>query len=322
MEELTLHAPLVIPHTEDVTLQVTVGAADESGHRALAIHSYSGTGSPADREWTRHATGLLTHHADTDHRTDTQTDACLGGSWPPPGAQPIELGDVYGRMAADSDIAYGPVFQGLHAAWRFGDDVLAEVRLPEEALRDAPAAAFGVHPALLDAALHATAFTPQNGDGSAKSVAPESTPDRAAHQARLPFSWSGVSLHTAGSSVLRVRLSRSPQDGDAVAITAADEDGRPVVTIESLALRPVSTEELRAAADRTPEHESLFRLDWVSVPVPVNAPSPTGTGPGRSVAGLAPTCPGPTEHGSVTAYHEPAACFWLWTRCSAARCWS
>ncbi|GDY79340.1 hypothetical protein SAV31267_088250 [Streptomyces avermitilis] len=306
VEELTLHAPLVIPHTEDVTLQVTVRAADESGHRALAIHSYSGTASSADREWTRHATGLLTHHADTDHRADTHTDACLGGSWPPPGAQPIELGDVYGRMAADSDIAYGPVFQGLHAAWRFGDDVLAEVRLPEEALRDAPAAAFGVHPALLDAALHATALTPQNGDGSTENVAQESMPDRAAHQARLPFSWSGVSLHTAGSSVLRVRLSRSPQHGNAVALTAADEDGRPVVTIESLALRPVSTEELRAAADRTPEHESLFRLDWVSVPVPANAPSPTADRPWAVIGAGLPHLPGLTEHEHVTAYDEPA----------------
>ncbi|MEU1458876.1 type I polyketide synthase, partial [Streptomyces avermitilis] len=308
VEELTLHTPLVIPHTEDVTLQVTVGAADEGGHRALAIHSHSGTGSPADRAWTRHATGLLTLPADTDtdHRTDAHTDACLAGSWPPPGAQPIELGDIYGRMAADADIVYGPSFQGLHAAWRFGDDVLAEVRLPEEALRDAPAAAFGVHPALLDAALHATALAPRNGDGAAKSVAQESTPDRAAPQARLPFSWSGVSLHTAGSSVLRVRLSRSPQDDGAVAITAADEDGRPVVTVESLALRPVSTEELRAAADRTPEHESLFRLDWVSVPVPANAPSPTADGPWAVIGAGLPHLSGLTEYEHVTAYDEPA----------------
>ncbi|MEU9372076.1 type I polyketide synthase, partial [Streptomyces avermitilis] len=306
VEELTLHAPLVIPHSGDVTLQVTVGAADESGLRSLAIHSHSGTGSPADRAWTRHATGLLTHRADTDHRTDAHTSACLAESWPPPGAQPIELGDIYGRMAADADIAYGPVFQGLHAAWRFGDDVLAEVRLPEEALRDAPAAAFGVHPALLDAALHATALTPRNRDGSAKSVAQESTPDRTAHEARLPFSWSGVSLHTAGSSVLRVQLSRSPHDDGAVAITAADEDGRPVVTIESLTLRPVSTEELRAAADRTPEHESLFRLDWVSVPVPANAPSPTADEPWAVIGADLPRLSGLTEHEHVTAYDEPA----------------
>ena len=48
-------------------------------------------------------------------------------------------------------LAYGPAFQGLRAAWRRGDDVFAEVALPEDGVTRP--AGFGLHPALLDAAL-------------------------------------------------------------------------------------------------------------------------------------------------------------------------
>ncbi|MEK8170191.1 polyketide synthase dehydratase domain-containing protein [Streptomyces sp. M19] len=45
---------------------------------------------------------------------------------------------------------FGPAFQGLRAAWRRGDELFAEVTLAEEYATDG----FGLHPALLDAALH------------------------------------------------------------------------------------------------------------------------------------------------------------------------
>ena len=51
---------------------------------------------------------------------------------------------------------YGPVFQGLKSAWRRGSEVFCEVVLPES--ETARAGSFGVHPALLDAALHAGAL--------------------------------------------------------------------------------------------------------------------------------------------------------------------
>ncbi|MFD0381494.1 polyketide synthase dehydratase domain-containing protein [Streptomyces stramineus] len=73
----------------------------------------------------------------------------------PAGAEPLDLDGFYDRMA-DGGFAYGPLFQGLRAAWRAGDDVYAEVTLPETGASDT--GSFGIHPALLDAALHASAF--------------------------------------------------------------------------------------------------------------------------------------------------------------------
>ena len=80
----------------------------------------------------------------------------------------------------------------------------------------------------------------------------------------LPFSWGGVSLHAVGASSLRVRMSLAGVDGG-VSLVVADESGALVASVQSLVARAVSPEQLAGA--RGGYHESLFRVDWVSVPV-------------------------------------------------------
>ncbi|MGW7008718.1 type I polyketide synthase, partial [Streptomyces sp. NPDC054933] len=87
-------------------------------------------------------------------------------------------------------------------------------------------------------------------------------PDSAG-QARLPFSWTGVTVHNTGASVLRARL--SPTGSDGVALNIADGEGAPVVSVRSLVTRPVSADQLRAA--RPDDGDSLFRLTWTETPV-------------------------------------------------------
>ena len=50
--------------------------------------------------------------------------------WPPEGSEQVEIDVLYDRFAA-AGLEYGPAFQGLIAAWRLGDEVFAEVCLPE-----------------------------------------------------------------------------------------------------------------------------------------------------------------------------------------------
>src|SRR5262249_39384922 len=114
-----------------------------------------------------------------------------------------------------------------------------EVGLPSEQQHDA--AAYGLHPALWDAALHAI-----------RLVEP---PDRAG-SVQMPFAWRGVTLSASGAAALRGRV--SPADGDAVALTMTDLSGQPVATVESLASRPVAVDQLRTAT-----HGTLFCLDWM-----------------------------------------------------------
>ena len=102
---------------------------------------------------------------------------------------------------------------------------------------------FGVHPALLDAALHALALAGLDGAGPVS----------------LPFSWRGVSLFASGATTLRVRFAPREEEGS-VSLALADGVGEPVATIEALLTRPASAEQLRQALARRPE--GLYRIDW------------------------------------------------------------
>jgi thioesterase domain-containing protein/NAD(P)-dependent dehydrogenase (short-subunit alcohol dehydrogenase family) len=136
----------------------------------------------------------------------------------------------------------------LRAAWRRGQEIFAEVSLPED--QRAEASAFGVHPALLDAAFHAVLLGV--GEGSSDKE------DRV----HIPFSWSGVSLHASGASSLRASL--SPAADGALSVAFFDELGTPVALVGSVAGREVSRELLAAASGAY--RDSLFRIAWTSVP--------------------------------------------------------
>ncbi|MER5785203.1 type I polyketide synthase [Streptomyces mobaraensis] len=233
LEELTLQAPLVLPETGAVDVQVRLGAPDADGRRPVGIHSRPAVSERefTDDGWVCHATGTL----GTAPAAAPAVPAA--GAWPPAAAIPVDLDGLYERLAADG-FGYGPAFQGLRAAWRTEDAFLAEVRLAPE--QQADAVRFGVHPALLDAALHTTLL-----DG--------------VDQVRLPFAWTGVEVHATGAAALRVRLARTGPD--TVSLTTTDTTGRPVASVASLAVRPVRPEQLRNAA--TGVRDALFRLDWL-----------------------------------------------------------
>ncbi|MFF4354910.1 type I polyketide synthase [Streptomyces sp. NPDC001530] len=247
VEELTLEAPLVLPRDGAAAIQTVIGAPDASGSRSVHIYSRS---EGAEATWTRHATGSLVPAA-------SEADFALT-AWPPPGAVPVAMEGAYERLL-DRGYGYGPVFQGLKAAWRHGDDVFAEVALPEKAHDEA--ARFGLHPALLDAAMHADLLADKDA----------ATTEETTGATLMPFSWSGVTLHAAGATALRVHLRRVR--GDEVSeIRVADESGRPVATVESLVSLPVTPEQLdaaRAGGSRVP-----YRVDWQQAPVTDEGPRP------------------------------------------------
>ncbi|MGH3755281.1 MAG: SDR family NAD(P)-dependent oxidoreductase, partial [Pseudonocardiaceae bacterium] len=259
VEELVLEAPLVLPEHGGVAVHVRVGAADESGRRSLSVHSRVEVAGP-EAPWTRHARGVLLSGA-------PPAPAGLA-VWPPVDAVVVDVGGLYDRLA-EQGYGYGPAFQGLEAVWRRGDEIFAQVRLPLELETDANR--FGLHPALLDAALHAV------GLGTFVTSAD-------AGQALLPFAWSDVRLYATGASALRVRL--SPAGPGALSLQLADSSGRPVASVGSLVMRPVSAAQLTRA-----HHDSLFRVAWTTLPSPAAPISPStlwavegADGPGLSAA--------------------------------------
>ncbi|MFB9682460.1 SDR family NAD(P)-dependent oxidoreductase, partial [Streptosporangium vulgare] len=259
LDELTLHAPLALAASTGVQVQILVGASDEEGRRTVGVY-----GSPAGEDhWTHHAGGVLSSSGPNPLRgSGTSGEAGTSavpvadlGVWPPPGARPVNLDGCYESLA-DRGLVYGAAFRRLRAAWQAGETVYAEVDLAE----DAEAGRYGLHPVLLDAALHALAAVHDTAE------------------TRLPFSWEGVRLHASGASVLRVRL--TPTGDGTLSMEMADGTGAPVASVETLVMRPVGA---TASASSPVGHDSLYRVDWQALPVPA-AGDGTRTGPaGRIV---------------------------------------
>ncbi|WP_372498540.1 type I polyketide synthase [Yinghuangia soli] len=243
VDELVIEAPLVLDEHGAVHLQVLVDTLEPDGRRPVAVHARLADAAPGT-PWTRHASGVLGTAAAAAFPAE------LGAApWPPAGAAPLDVTGAYDALDA-AGIAYGPVFRGLRAAWQQGDAVYAEAVLPEA--QRAEAASFGLHPALLDAALHIAAvraLDPADQRGN-----------------RLPFAWKGVRLHAAGAGLLRVRIG-TDGEGDVV-LDAADGTGTPVVSIGRLATRHVTADQLAAARSR--DRDALFAPTWMpGPPLPV-----------------------------------------------------
>ncbi|MEU9890507.1 type I polyketide synthase [Sphaerisporangium sp. NPDC051011] len=239
IEELIVESPLVLRRGEAVHVQVAVGP-DEDGRRRVGVHSRPRDPSQDenDGEWTRHATAVLT--------SDPSAPGYDFAVWPPEGATPVDLDDAYPALDR-AGLRYGPAFQGLRAAWQRGDELFTEVELPES--HHVEAARFGVHPALLDAAVHLPALR-------GLADVPEG-------RNRLPFAWNGVRVHATGATALRVRVVMAGLDS--LTLQAADPTGAPVVEIDALLARLVTAEQLRGPSSR--QDDALFRLGWTGLPL-------------------------------------------------------
>ncbi|MFJ9714305.1 type I polyketide synthase, partial [Streptomyces sp. NPDC101234] len=212
IDELVVEAPLVLPAQGGVQLQVVVGAPG-SGTSRRTVTVYARPDGQDD--WTRLVSGVLS--ADGVRET-----GAWGDDWPAPGATEL---DVDSRP-------------GLVRAWQLGDQIFAEVEVPGSAGTEA----FGLHPALLDAALRAAAF-----DG-------------------VPSEFTDVVLHASGAERLRVVLTRTaPTEA---AVEAADGTGAPVLAIGSVAMRPLTAETPAIGTGDA----ALLTWEWIDVPVPSAAP--------------------------------------------------
>ncbi|MBW1600457.1 type I polyketide synthase, partial [Streptomyces sp. JJ38] len=229
VDELVLEAPLILAEGLAVQVQVTVGQAAEDGRRDVAVYTCPESGGDS----VCHARGVLA--------PETAPAGGFPAQWPPPGAEPVAVDELYGDLATIG-YDYGPAFQGVRAAWRDGDTSYAEVELPG----DTEAARFGIHPALFDAALQSGVSLVTDGESG---------------EHRMPFSWTGVRLDRPGATRLRVRSVATSDT--AIHLDAVDESGAPVVTIGSLVVRPV--EQARIDGAQRGAHNALHGLAWTPV---------------------------------------------------------
>ncbi|MFE9320840.1 HAD-IIIC family phosphatase [Nocardia sp. NPDC052278] len=238
VRELVLRAPMLVPERGALQIQTVVGGVDADDRRTVRI--YARDEHDPDTRWTLHADGVL---AEESEPVPPQVDS---SAWPPADAERVDVDGLYSELYTRGH-HYGPLFRAMRTAWRRDDEIFVEVELAESAHGDA--AKFGIHPALLDAALHATALFAADGE-----------------HAMLPFVWTDVALWASGATALRVRLTRS--GADTLTMSATDRTGRPVVSVGSVLLRPVAAGQWDAAS-LAPAYRRLFRMEWSELALPV-----------------------------------------------------
>ncbi|TJZ58775.1 SDR family NAD(P)-dependent oxidoreductase [Streptomyces piniterrae] len=244
--DLVVQTPLVLP-AAGTDIQVWVEPPGEP-ERALVVRGRS----DGDSDWVEYATGrLVAEPPASSPQGNPRTDAEWAiGQWPPQGAEEMPVEELYDTLAARG-YGYGPVFRGLRALWRSGDELYAEVVLPEPA-HDGR---YGCHPALLDAALHPLAAADSG------------------QQVRLPFAFGRVTVHSPGASELRVRLRTG---AETMRLDAVTSTGDPVLTIGELVLRVADTARLTARADGH-IHRLGYEVTWQILPDPPRADRLPGT---------------------------------------------
>ncbi|WP_329093494.1 type I polyketide synthase [Streptosporangium sp. NBC_01469] len=280
--ELTHELPLVLTENRVFEIQLRVGAPGEDASRPLTLRCRA---TEPGQPWVGLARGVLAPAEDVSARPAPAELL----EWPPRDAVPIDTGEFYPRHNERGLYTWGPSFQSLRLAWRRGDDLFAEVRLLDEV----GSASFDLHPALMDASMHAL---------GADLIPDELTalvadPDESSERPRIPFTWRGVDLRAHGARALRVWMSVPEGGGTTIAI--ADESGRLVASVESVVMLPISEKQLRASLT-APQHESLFHVDWSALPL---SPAPRE----GNWAVLGAELPGAAHHAGVSALREAIA---------------
>ncbi len=161
LANLTIQQAMFLP--EDVRRRVQLSVAPESGGEAtFETYSRPEDDAGATTAWAMHARGSLTHESNAQDSSETSQidlEAARGR------AVTILSHKEFYELVAERGLAYGPAFQVLNDLHRGVEDSVAEVKLPESVLREAPANR--LHPALGDALLQLVAgVVPLEEDGS------------------------------------------------------------------------------------------------------------------------------------------------------------
>jgi acyl transferase domain-containing protein/acyl carrier protein len=242
VDELVLQASVPLAPRATVEIQLRADEPGPDGGRRLEVQTRTFADDDPDGEpWQRVAEGRLVE-------TWTSGAALVPAASPPDGRE-LDL-DVFYEVAAERGLRYGPAFRLNGRAWETADGAVVEL--------DASAAGGRgrlLDPAALDAALHALALGVDDG-------------------ARVPFSWSGVRVDTAGPPV-RFVLRRL--DRDDMAVDGFDADGAHVLAIAAVHGRPPAGGGTTGAAALA--RGRTFRLEWSEAPEPPRAAQALATVP-------------------------------------------
>ena len=197
--------------------------------------------------WTLHASGKVRYAAGNLAATAAPSVSVhdLRARCP----ESIAVAEHYEVMQARG-LAYGPCFQAVSALWRGENEALSRVVLPS--MLSTEAAAYHIHPALLDAGFQVV--------GAALPVSPEAH----SHDVYLPQGIERLQVYGAPAWELwcHVRLRPGCEPGGAVIeadVVFFDESGGVVIEVSGLRLQRFEVAQQRR--QREPS-EWLYEVDW------------------------------------------------------------
>jgi acyl transferase domain-containing protein len=216
IKNLALPTALLLPEEGARRVQVILAEVTAEG-TAVAVYSRSPE-AKRDDAWTLHAKGYVQLLEDHETPAPLDLDALRSRCQT---AIPVE--EAYAKFV-EAGPKHGPAFQGMAELWHGNGETLSRVKVPEAA--GGSAHAYGLHPALLDAALQTMAR------------AMESPGD-----AYLPFEFGDAAiLHTGMTDAwVHARRYDATEPGAEVGsgiVTIADDRGHVLVEISNLSARP------------------------------------------------------------------------------------
>ncbi|WP_197041558.1 type I polyketide synthase, partial [Chondromyces apiculatus] len=253
--DLLLQAPLRLPGTGSRRVQVVLPRRDAEAVE-VSIYSRAGDAAPEAR-WTLHAHGYAGLAKGIEQAGMLDVGAirarCRTG---------MVVDDIYERFAA-SGLGYGPAFRAMTELDRGEHEALARVVLPQGARDDAEA--YGMHPALLDASLHALA----------------AIVDVPVGHTYLPFEFGEVLALAPGVTEAWVHATIEREiasDAETIeaTVTVADSAGKVVIRLSRLRLKRAGTAVLRDVRGEPVSGEHLYTVRWREKPVAGDVVQPLG----------------------------------------------
>ena len=143
VDTLTFETPVILPDDGVRTLQVVV-SPEGNGHATVEFFTRLGEDDGFRATWTRHAHGRVQWTSETPESVAPSLEEMKARC-----TDAVEIEKFYDALAA-TGLEYGPRFRGVKELFRGVDEALGRIELSESEASEV--GAYGVHPALLDAA--------------------------------------------------------------------------------------------------------------------------------------------------------------------------
>jgi acyl transferase domain-containing protein/NADPH:quinone reductase-like Zn-dependent oxidoreductase/SAM-dependent methyltransferase/short-subunit dehydrogenase/acyl carrier protein len=237
VEDVTIGEALVVPEEGYRTMQVAI-APGLTGRSSFQVFSADDVDRPDG--WRLHATGQIS----TNPPVATAFDQAARER-----CKELRSADDHYQSLEQRSLSLGSAFKGVARIWRAEGEAVGELTMTEEVREHA--SEYGVHPALLDAALQTV-----NG-------ALPSDPASPVHQAAyLPIGIDRVHVHQPARSARAIsHVQLRPLTGPAPETMTADvrlydEDGTPLVEVIGLHLKR------RGQDDATGIDSWFYEVQW------------------------------------------------------------